>query len=155
MFSFRCCRPLCPSSTRLLVIGLYEWHIMTAREYSPFGDQNSLMNALVIRMRTAFRAKVFSSSSHFPEASSITIRPCIGLCGPTDTRSTRTTWRVFWLAQTEQAFLAIAQGNAPKDPTVKIPAYDSSSRARATSLERQQLTKRAKHHNKSVKVEIM
>ena len=27
------------------------------------------------------------------------------------------------VAQTEQAFLAIAQGNAPKEPTVKILEY--------------------------------
>jgi hypothetical protein len=27
------------------------------------------------------------------------------------------------VAQTEQAFLAIAQGNAPKEPTVKIREY--------------------------------
>ncbi len=28
------------------------------------------------------------------------------------------------VAQTEQAFLAIAQGNAPRDPTVKILEYE-------------------------------
>jgi len=27
------------------------------------------------------------------------------------------------VAQTERAFLAISQGNAPKGPTVKIPEY--------------------------------
>jgi uncharacterized protein YbjT (DUF2867 family) len=45
------------------------------------------------------------------------------------------------VAQSEQAFLAIAQGNDPKEATVKILEYKelepSSSRARATSLEQQ------------------
>ena len=46
------------------------------------------------------------------------------------------------VAQSEQAFRAIAQGNAPKEATVKILDTrrwsPSSSRARATSLEQQQ-----------------
>jgi hypothetical protein len=44
--------------------------------------------------------------------------------------------------ESEQAVLAIVQGNALKDPTVQILEYKemepSSSRARATSLEQQQ-----------------
>jgi len=46
------------------------------------------------------------------------------------------------VAQSEQAFLAIAQGNAPKEAIMKILEYKtwstSSSMARATSLEQQQ-----------------
>ena len=63
------------------------------------------------------------------------------------------------VAQTDRAFLAIAQGDAPKEPTVKILEYKDMEpffvRARATSLEQQQLAERAKHHKKSVKVEMM
>jgi hypothetical protein len=60
------------------------------------------------------------------------------------------------VAQTDRAFLTIAQGNAPKEPTVKILEYkDMGLRARATSVEQQQLAERAKHHKKSVKVEMM
>jgi hypothetical protein len=60
-------------------------------------------------------------------------------------------------AQTEQAFLAITQGNASEEPTVKIVEYKDMEPffvkgERATSLEQQQLTERAKHHKKSVKV---
>jgi hypothetical protein len=60
------------------------------------------------------------------------------------------------VAQTYRALLAIAQGNAPKEPTVKILEYKDMEpffvRARATSLEQQQLAER---HKKSVKVEMM
>ena len=50
--------------------------------------------------------------------------------------------RAAMVAQSEQAILVMAQGNAPEGATSKIPEYmdmsPSSSRASTTSLEQQQ-----------------
>jgi hypothetical protein len=48
---------------------------------------------------------------------------CTGPCRPSITRSTRTTSLRAMVAQSEQAFLAMAQGNAPKGATAKILEY--------------------------------
>jgi hypothetical protein len=57
------------------------------------------------------------------------------------------------VAQTERAFLAIArqrsEGADREDPGATRRWTPSSSRAKATSSERQQLTERARHHKKS------
>jgi hypothetical protein len=68
------------------------------------------------------------------------------------------------VAQTEQAFLAIAHANAPKEPTVKMLEYKGhgallrQARERRAFFERKQrkqLTERAKHQKATVKMEMM